>query len=359
MVRKSNLELLRILAMLAIVSGHLLSQSGLADVTGTNHVLAILLGSGVRIGVNVFLILGVWFMVDAPFKAERIVRLYLEVVFYSIPITTCMLLMGEAGGIRNVLQGLFPFFGRSVWFASAYISLIAIAPFLNHFFTLPLQRQRTFLVVLILLFCIVPTIPCSTPLDYLADFTWFCVVYLAVGMIKRGNMLERLRGAKRFLLAGCTVYLALVGARLVPATQPIAEYWIVNIKSLPNVLCAFLIFLGFLRLDFGVVQWINRAARSVFAVYIVHQTPAFIHYQWNVLCRADLLADTPPVMFAGCVAGISLAVFLVVSAVDFMRLRLLEPYYMASLPVKWICFRIAAYERPGEHASERIKESKG
>ena len=235
MVRKSNLELLRILAMLAIVSGHLLSQSGLADVTGTNHVLAILLGSGVRIGVNVFLILGVWFMVDAPFKAERIVRLYLEVVFYSIPITTCMLLMGEAGGIRNVLQGLFPFFGRSVWFASAYISLIAIAPFLNHFFTLPLQRQRTFLVVLILLFCIVPTIPCSTPLDYLADFTWFCVVYLAVGMIKRGNMLERLRGAKRFLLAGCTVYLALVGARLVPATQPIAEYWIVNIKSLPTV----------------------------------------------------------------------------------------------------------------------------
>ena len=108
--------------MLAIVSGHLLTQSSLANVTGTNHILAMLLGSGVRIGVNVFLILGVWFMVDAKFKAERIVRLYLEVFFYSVPITICMLLMGEAGGLRNILQGMFPFFGRSVWFASAYIS---------------------------------------------------------------------------------------------------------------------------------------------------------------------------------------------------------------------------------------------
>ena len=55
--------------MLAIVSGHLLSQSSLAGVEGTNHILAMLLGSGVRIGVNVFLLLGVWFMVDAKFKA--------------------------------------------------------------------------------------------------------------------------------------------------------------------------------------------------------------------------------------------------------------------------------------------------
>ena len=188
--------------MLAIVSGHLLSQSSLVNVTGTNHILAMLLGSGVRIGVNVFLILGVWFMVDAKFKAERIVRLYLEVFFYSVPITICMFLMGEAGGLRNVLQGMLPFFGRSVWFASAYISLIALSPFLNHFFTMPARRQRTLLVVLILLFCFVPTIPCSTPLDYLADFTWFCIVYLVIGILKKENLLERLRGAKRFCWRG-------------------------------------------------------------------------------------------------------------------------------------------------------------
>lgn len=329
--------------MLAIVSGHLLSQTSLANVTGTNHVLASLLGSGVRIGVNVFLILGVWFMVDAKFKAERIVRLYLEVFFYSVPITICMLLAGEAGGARNVLQGLVPFFGRSVWFASAYISLIAMSPFLNHFFSLPARMQRTLLAVLILLFCFVPTIPCSTPLDYLADFTWFCVVYLVIGIIKKGKMQERLPGAKRFLVTGFAVYLALVGMRLIPATQPIAEYWIVNIKSLPNFLCAALVFFGFLRLDFGVIKWINFAARSVFAVYIVHQTPAFTHFQWNVLCHADSLVAASPAMFAGGVVGISLAVFLVASAIDYIRLRFLEPCYMSSSLIKRACAKISSF----------------
>ncbi len=341
MPRKSNLELLRILAMLAIVSGHLLSQSSLVDVTGTNLVLASLLGSGVRIGVNVFLILGVWFMVDVKFKAERIVRLYLEVFSYSVPITLCMFLIGEAGGIRNVLQGLFPFFGRSVWFASAYISLIAISPFLNHFFTLPSRTQRIFLAVLILLFCLVPTIPCSTPLDYLADFTWFCVVYLVIGIIKKENLLERLHGAKRFLFTGCAVYLSLVGMKFIPIAQPVADYWIVNIKSLPNFLCAFLVFLGFFRWDIGVVKWINSLARSVFAVYIVHQTPAFIRFQWEVLFRADSLVHASPAVFAGGVMGISLAVFLGVSVVDFFRLRFVESYYMESEPVKWISSKIS------------------
>ena len=195
MPRKSSLELLRIIAMLAIVCGHFLSQSGLGGrMEGASRMLAALMGSGVRIGVNVFLVLGVWFMVDAKFKAERIVRLYLEVVFYSVPITFCMLLAGQAGGVRNVIQGLLPFFGRSVWFASAYISLIALSPFLSKVFLLPLKAQRALLGLLVVLFCVVPTIPCSTPLDYLADFTWFCVVYLLVGMWKKSGLGARFKG---------------------------------------------------------------------------------------------------------------------------------------------------------------------
>ena len=329
--------------MLAIVSGHLLSQSSLAGVEGTNHILAMLLGSGVRIGVNVFLILGVWFMVDATFKAERIVRLYLEVVFYSVPITCCMLLAGHAGDARNVIQGLLPFFGRSVWFASAYISLIALSPFLNRVFLLPMKAQQTLLGLLIVLFCIVPTIPCSTPLDYLADFTWFCVVYLLVGMWKNSNMGMRVRGRWRFLLAGAVLYLALVAARCVPQTQAVADYWIVNIKSLPNFICAVFVFVGFLRLDIGSNRCINAAARSVFAVYIIHQVPAFIQFQWNTIFRADQLLGESPLVFACGTLGIALAVFICASVIDFFRRRFFEQFYMSFAPVKWLVSRIAKF----------------
>ena len=352
MPRKSSLELLRIMAMLAIVCGHFLSQSGLGDrMEDASQMLAAVLGSGVRIGVNVFLVLGVWFMVDAKFKAERIVRLYLEVVFYSVPITCCMLLAGHAGGARNVIQGLLPFFGRSVWFASAYISLIALAPFLNRAFLLPRKAQQALLGLLVVFFCLVPTIPCSTPLDYLADFTWFCVVYLLVGIWKRSNVGARFRGKWRFLLAGTVLYLALVAARCLPQTQAVAGYWIVNIKSLPNFICAVFVFVGFLRLDIGSSRCVNMAARSVFAVYIIHQVPAFIHFQWTTIFRADRLIGATPFMFVCGTIAIALAVFTGASIIDFFRWRYLEPLYMSARPIKWLVSKIANfYDRAADEA---------
>ena len=330
--------------MLAIVSGHLLCQSGLVELEGF---LAMSLGSGLRIGVNVFLIIGVWFMVDAEFRPERIVKLYLEVLFYSLPITVCMVFLGEAGNIRNVIQGVFPFFGRSVWFASAYISLIALSPFLNQFFARPSSALRVLLCVLFLLFCIVPTIPCSTPLDYVADFSWFCVIYIVVGIIKREKLLDRIRGTKRFLLAGGVLYFALAAMRSIPAVRPIADYWVANIKALPNFLCAFLVFIGFLRLDIGVVKWINLAARSVFAVYIIHQVPAFIQFQWTTLFHADALAGASQIALVSGVVGISLSVFVGASVIDFIRLRYIEPHYMASKPVKWMISKISSFYENG------------
>ena len=63
--RHSSIELLRILAMLMIVAGHFLChQSGVAAAHGGFTVS--LFGSGARWACNLFLLVGCWFMVDAP-----------------------------------------------------------------------------------------------------------------------------------------------------------------------------------------------------------------------------------------------------------------------------------------------------
>ena len=61
--RHSSIELLRILAMLMIVAGHFLCQSGVAAAHGGFTVS--LFGSGARWACNLFLLVGCWFMVDA------------------------------------------------------------------------------------------------------------------------------------------------------------------------------------------------------------------------------------------------------------------------------------------------------
>ena len=78
--RKSNYELMRIVAMIMIVMGHFWGQSNYAELAaGYSYYLGGILSHGSRIAVNVFLFMGIWFMLEGEFKASRILKLYFNV----------------------------------------------------------------------------------------------------------------------------------------------------------------------------------------------------------------------------------------------------------------------------------------
>lgn len=334
--RKSNLELLRIIGILLIVMMHFCGQGGFS---AAHNPAVAFLGSAGRLSVNIFLLIGCWFMVDAPFRPERIVRLYLQVAFYSIPITLLMFALGDSGGFRNLAQGLVPFFGRSVWFASAYISLIALSPFPNKVFALPLPSLRKLVLLLFVLFVIVSTIPNFSPIDYIADFTWFCVVYLLMGWAKRDRFFERLGGKWTCLSLALVTYGALAAAACWFPLGGLAAYWSANIKSAPAFAIALFAFAFFLKLDIGSRKWINLAARSVFAVYIIHQIPAFIHFEWHTLFRADWLVRQPLSTQALGIPAVAILVFVGATLIDAFRIWL-EPHYLDLPPVRWLLRRL-------------------
>jgi len=304
--RKSNFELMRIVAILPIVAWHFLGQGG---VMGAARPDTIFLGMGGRMAVNIFLILGCWFMTDAGSNPKRALKLYLQVAFYSIPITLLMMVLGESGGFRNIFQGLVPFFGRSVWFASAYISLILVSPFLQRAFDLPRRELTRLAGLLFVLFCIVSTIPNFSPIDYVADFCWFCAVYVMTGWAKRENFFARLPGKWTCLVLAVGLYAVLCAAICWTPAAPLASYWLQNIKSLPSLAIAVFVFAFFLKLDIGAVRWINLAARSVFATYIIHQIPAFIHFEWFRIFRAGEIARFTMPERIGATVGVVLVVF--------------------------------------------------
>ena len=89
--RSSNLELLRLLAMFCIVANHLVGQGDvLRDASGVNFLFSFFVGNAARISVNVFLIIGCWFMADASFRGSRFVKLWLEELFYTVILTLLM-----------------------------------------------------------------------------------------------------------------------------------------------------------------------------------------------------------------------------------------------------------------------------
>jgi hypothetical protein len=290
-----------------------------------NDIVNTFLGSGARIAVNIFLLIGSWFMVDAAFNPKKALKLYLQVAYYCIPVTLIMAFTGHAGGIRNIAQGLLPFFGRPVWFATAYISLMLLAPFLNMAFRLPEKKQAQLAGTLFFLFCIVSTVPSFTPLDYIADLSWFCVVYVITGWVKKNDILSVFNVNKYLLLAFSVFsYSALCVLSRMPAFGFAANYWLDNIKTLPNFACALSLFLFFAKCDIGTRPFVNFWARSVFAVYIVHQIPAFREFEWSCLCHAEKIAGLPSPLYALSIAAVAVAVLATVTLADSVRIKIFD-----------------------------------
>ena len=306
--------------MLTIVAGHFIGQSGLRAIHG-NSMCLLLCGSGARWAVNLFLIVACWFMVDYTFRAERIARLYLTVLFYSVPLTVLALVWGNPT-TKDVLRGFAPFWGRPLWFFSAYLSLALVSPWLKTAFRLP---RKSLGLLVALLMVIIPGI-CTLPdpqMCYTVDVCYFFYVFILVGFLKP---MFSSSGRYKYvaLIAGIALYALLVVLRQKggPLTQEWATQCLADFKTVPNLASALLVFHFFLQLRLGSVGWINWIASSAFAVYVIHSTPAFYPFLWSNVFQVGrwMYSESYPLYTAGVIA----AVYLSGIVLEFPRRLLVE-----------------------------------
>ena len=334
-VRQSNMELLRIIAMTMIVLFHFLGQGGVLDHTsGPSYAVAFVLSQGGRISVNLFLMIGCWFMCDSPFRASKVLRLWGEVFFYTTVITllTCMV---WGAPMVSVIQAFFPFFAFPLWFACVYIFLMLMSPFLRHILAL---SRRTVRSLLLLGFLAIPVF-CSlhklmdTRLD---DFLWFMYVFLFIGYYKK-YLSQNGISKGWFLLAGIGMYLVFIVIHLISRAtdntllhflEKVAAQYRRDIKSLPNFACSLCLFLFFTELELPVHKTINTIASSVFAVYIIHQTPVFFDHLWYDVMRIGNWYDSPLLFpyIALCVVALYAGCMLM----DAARKKWIEPLWVRS-----------------------------
>lgn len=110
--RNSSFELLRILSILFIILHHY-SAHGVPGLTEhaltTNKIIEQILSMGGNIGVNCFVLITGYFMTNGTLKYKKLLRLILEVFFYSV---ISMIVFYEVGletyDSKVVKESLFP-----------------------------------------------------------------------------------------------------------------------------------------------------------------------------------------------------------------------------------------------------------
>ena len=152
MERKSNIELLRIVAMLFVVLLHANYFSlGRVDITDIiiNPIPAFFkayLEQLCIVCVNVFVLISGWFGIRPTLKGG--LSLLFQVFFFHILIILVLLAIGEsipASGFYRLFYEDSPY-----WFVIAYLILYAVSPILNAF--IETVNIRTYLSVLVSFF---------------------------------------------------------------------------------------------------------------------------------------------------------------------------------------------------------------
>ena len=313
MIRNTLVEVLRIFSMLFIVGGHFASQGGLNFYFNIdNNFIFNFMSNGQRVSINIFLLISSWFLVEQKSSFKRIVKVWIHVFFYTAPITILLFIFCGNVSMKELVQCFLPYVGRPLWFASAYISLLLLSPFLNKALQSKKDTIKKFLFSSFLIICFLPTF--AKEMDtYICAVAWFCFIYMCVGYYKKYTVKCYTDHGFLLVLLGITLYVVMVYIHTYgynPTIKNIAGRFLHDFKSLPNIITAFLIFIGIISMRNYNSECINVIASGAFSVYIVHQIPALYMELWKWMLNIMLSFKNISFNIMFCLSIICLYLFI-------------------------------------------------
>lgn len=303
--RQSNIELLRIVSMCMIIAMHYMTKGMNIPKLSADHSLhniafwiiyAFCLSS-----VNAYVFISGYFDAGSKWSIGRVIRLWLEVLFYSILIPVIMNAFGminfKASDLSVKQQVFLPVTYEHYWFASSYVMMYLFAPVLSSAADkLDKKKLGTVIMALLVVFCgFKSVIPYLIPWDkYGNDVIWFMILYLIAGYIRNygipvidsGIMKNRYEmskdGRKSAGRKGLIVYvsfslitfaIALVISYIVRVTGKMEYYMdMTYCYNYVTVLIASIgLFYVFLMIDLKANKMLNRIAGCTFGIYLFHE----------------------------------------------------------------------------------------
>ena len=209
--RDANIELLRIVAMLMIITLHFNYRSNallvLGEPASNVQIFATVLEAIAITGVNVYVLISGYYLSSSKVRLSKVLLLILQVYFYTLLISGAMMIVGAYSvkpedKLDRALRYLFPISSEHYWFVTAYVIMYVLAPVMNAAVnTLERKQLKTVIIGLLTWFCFIKSIvPVKFGTDRMGyDFGWFICLYLIAAYIRKYNIVL-FRDAKKSAL---------------------------------------------------------------------------------------------------------------------------------------------------------------
>lgn len=187
--RDSGFEILRILCIISIIMQHF-AFWGDFDITGpitfNTVVLQTIVNAG-KIGVNCFMLITGYFMVNSTFKVKKLVKLMIETWVYSWGFLLIYLLINPCMvDMENFINSTIPIISGQYWFVTIYILVYLFSPMLNGAANAVSKNTfKNILVMLLIMWSAAPALIGGVMGWNFTNTGWMILMYLTGAYIRK------------------------------------------------------------------------------------------------------------------------------------------------------------------------------
>ena len=343
--RDSNIEILRIVSMVFIVIFHIAHHGNWdyslyspADLSFNILFLQGLLPLG-KLGVDIFVLITGYFLITSTRDTwPKIVKLWIHLLFYSLAISLVFALWKDAEFTsREILNIFTPTISYTWWFATTYLILLALSPFINKALNIcDRVTHLKLMIALIVFWSFIPTLM-NTYVEY-NNLGWFITLYVTAAYVRKYPV--RFTGTfHRYALFAAILYAAVLAMiYAVDITGYESEFWnnhgyiyTLTMQNNPAILLiAVFLLLAFRSVSIPSNKVINAVAATMFGVYLIHDHELVRGYIYSDLfdCFGHSYSDLLPLY---CI-WMLVCIFAICIAIEFTRQLAIDRCLLKKLP---------------------------
>ena len=340
-VRSSNIELLRIISIVLILLYHL-ARNTVPQNIGETLVITSLSSWGI-LGVNCFVAVSSYFLLDQKFKFSRIASVLVQTVFYGIIFLGIRVVTDYANLGTPVVSNLFelvfkgftaPFWVTRYWFVWTYMLLCLVSPFLNLFIEKLTRENHVKLLICMSFILIYGTFGNGTGI--VCDLAFFVYIYFAVAFIKKypNGSFEKFAVLGSIFMAVALIIAKTVLSMLGSFGDMVSSsLFSTNRHSAYMVIMALFVFCAFKKFKIKQNNAVNFLAVQTLGIYLFHESNLFNIADYTYEKIETITALPSSVIIIIC----TVLLFAAATLVDFIRRKLFDKAVISAVNKTKLC----------------------
>lgn len=325
--RDSNIELLRILAILLIIISHISwhgyrSIMPYSDVPSAFNEIILRVSCLGNVGSVIFVMISGYFLCNSnKIDWNRLIRLVLQVLTYSLLFYFSVYILFFHNRITplELFKAFTPVIHKVSWFYTTYILLYLAHPYLNKLIKgLEKNEFRNIILGMFILFSLIQTFFMSFLEEgNLVEFIFFYFIGAYI-RINPDNIINKYKVGILLSMAFIWFFIPVLLRLINAGPYLFAEYDHIQHRASPvSLLMAASLLCCFLSVKIGSVKWINVIASAVGGVYLIDDNIYIRPLLYEVILPLQTTINSNYIAFY--ILGFAIAILIVCTAIEIVR----------------------------------------